>query len=180
MERERYAGDDRRSEGKQRPTQSLVFVMIIIKMAHGIHKHFPVRAGEWALAFMLFFWGLVLSGPDPVFSKSASYDGLARVASEQAWAIGCLLVGFIRLTALFINGSFADTRYGKFSPHVRGILAFASCFFWAQITVGMIRPDGSTTGLAVYPVLLVFDLWNAARAWFDAGQADGVKIDGGA
>jgi hypothetical protein len=58
-------------------------------------------------------------------------------------------------------------------------MAFVSCFFWLQISVGMIRPDGATTGLAIYPVLLALDIWNAMRAWHDAGQVDGIKHHGG-
>lgn len=149
--------------------------MIIVRVAKGIADHLPARASEWALATILFNWGLVLSDSSELFVNSRSFAELARWADESTWAALCLLVGGLRLIALFVNGTFLGFRY---SPHVRTLMSFLTCFFWLSITFGVLQADHVSTGLAVYPVLLALDIYNAYRAAKDARLVDEAKKHG--
>ncbi|WP_342361427.1 hypothetical protein [Terrarubrum flagellatum] len=147
--------------------------MIILRLARGIHKHFPARRSEWALGAMLFSLGAILLHPDNLFDSTPLYHGLKLIASEKVWGWGCFLVGFVRLIALILNGTFADTAYSRWSPHVRGAMAFLSCFFWAGITIGIFyAADHPVFGMGIFPFLLALELTNIHQALTDAGAAD--------
>lgn len=144
--------------------------MLIVRVVRGIHAHLPARAAEWALGAILFNWGWILLLPGQTFGREA-YDLMVAIAPEPIWGIACLVIGATRLIALVINGTFADTAYSRFSPHVRTAMSGLSCFFWLQIVLSFaLAPPG--TGLAVYPVLLVLDLYSAYRAAGDAKHSD--------
>lgn len=149
--------------------------MVVLRVIRGIHDHFPARASEWALSVMLFNLGLILALPRQTLQESPSLSGLARIASEDVWAWALLIIGSVRLMALVINGTFVHTTYGRWSPHVRAFLAFASCFFWMQITVGLTLSPTFATGLGIYPVLLALDMYNTARAAGDAALVDRAR-----
>jgi hypothetical protein len=152
--------------------------LIIVRMARGVTDHFPARRAEWVLSAMLFGWGIVLAPTSTdVFSTSHSFDGLAALAPEWVWAWICFSIGLIRLLALLINGTFADTWYGQRSPHVRGSLALLSCFIWTMISIGIYNSEISTTGLVVYPGLLFLEFTNVKEAWQDAGAVGRSKAD---
>ncbi len=140
--------------------------MIFAHITTSFRETFHARASEWALAAILFNWGLVLSFNDKVFAAGASYASLAELASQSMWAWVCLCFGGARLTVLAINGAW------RRSPHMRSICAFVSCFFWYQITVGMMQSGTWATGLTVYPVLLFLDTFNVIRAIGEAGRSD--------
>ena len=146
--------------------------MIIVKMARGITEHFPARASEWALGVVLFNWGIILLSPTPTFESSPAFAALERWASETTWGYACLMMGLLRLFALIINGSFHGFKY---SPHIRSLMAFFSGFFWCSISLGLLQANVSTTGLAVYPVLLLLDIYNVYRAAGDAGLQAGAE-----
>lgn len=139
--------------------------MIVVRLADGIKEHFPARASEWALALILVNWGYVLLLPGDSFIRSG--NTLGSFMTESMWGWACLFMGFSRLIALFVNGTFKGFRH---SPHVRAIMSFLSCGFWFMITIGLMQT--SSTGLAVYPVLLLLDYYNAARASRDARLVD--------
>lgn len=146
--------------------------MLIVKVVRGIQSHLPARAAEWALGAVLFNWGWILLLPRQTMGREA-YDLMLAVAPEAAWGIGCLAVGAVRLLALVINGTFAQTAYSRYSPHVQAGMSILSCFFWLQIVLSFaLAPVG--TGVAVYPVLLVLDLYCAYRASRDAQHSDEV------
>lgn len=146
--------------------------MLIVKVLRGIQSHLPARASEWALGAILFNWGWILLLPRETFSREA-YALMLAVMPENAWGAGCLLLGAVRLLALVVNGTFASTAYSRFSPHVRTGMSVLSCFFWLQIVLSFaLAPAG--TGMAVYPVLLVLDLYCAYRASRDAQHSDEV------
>lgn len=121
-------------------------------------KTFPQRVSEWALASILCSWGLMLLRPESTFATSGSYIGLARLAAEDTWGWFCFIAGALRLTALAINGLWTPTY------HIRSLLAFLSCFFWFQISLGFMASGNATTGLAVYPWLLLLDTYSTYRA----------------
>lgn len=147
--------------------------MILARVARGVTEHFPARASEWALAGMMMIWGIIVLQPGDLFAKMPAYAYMHWIAPEQAWGMATISVGAVRLMALVINGTFLDTWWGKWSPWVRCILSFASCFLWFAISFGLIGSHVLSTGLATYPFLFALDAWNCRRAAGDAGSMVG-------
>jgi len=129
---------------------------------------FPGRASEWALGLMLFNWSVVLTANPDLFAERPACDAFAAIMEQSAWALLCLTVGGTRLIVLAINGAW------RRSPHLRALCAFASCFFWFQITVGLAQSDSLGTGMAIYPVLILLDAFNAIRTMGEAGLSDAI------
>ena len=150
--------------------------MIIVRVADGIREHFPARRSEWVIAGIMVVWGCIVIDPAPVFTTPA-WAPMAALASEATWGWTAVLIGAFRLLALIINGTFAETWYGRRSPHVRAFASFLSCFIWLQISWGLWVSDTMTTGLSVYPGLLVLDLMNVVAAASDAGKMDKARRD---
>jgi hypothetical protein len=144
----------------------------------GIAHHFPARRSEWVTAGVMVVWGFILIGPDPTFVQSKAWAQMAAFMSETTWGKVAIWIGGFRLLALVINGTFAGTWYGRWSPHVRALASFLTCFLWFQISFGLWASDVLTTGLAVYPGLLVLDAMNVVAALKDAGGMDRAVSDG--
>lgn len=149
-----------------------------VRLYLGIHDHFPARRSEWVLAGMLVAWGLILLQPDPTFTNNPAWRLMLSWLSEPSWGWLAVSVGSFRLAALIINGTFARTWYGRWSPHVRALASFLSCFVWFQISFGLWASDAATTGLAVYPGLLLLDAMNIVAAAKDAAGMDKAVADG--
>jgi len=150
---------------------------MIVRIATGIKRHFPTRVSEWFLSGALVAWGWILLSPGDTFSASPSFAHMAVMASERTWGLAAITVGLVRVVALIINGTFADTGYSRASPYVRAIMSILACFVWAQITLGLIGAPNTSTGLAVYPILFLLDSWNCVRAAGDAGEARKARTD---
>lgn len=129
---------------------------------------FHVRVAEWLLACILASWGLMLLRPEITFSTPA-YVGLERIFSEVVWGWLCFVCGGLRLTALAINGLWRPSYF------IRSITAFLSCFFWMQISLSFGGAGNASTGLAVYPWLLVADIYNVYRATVDGRVAKAAE-----
>lgn len=138
----------------------------------GIAHHFPARRSEWVLSGMLVAWGLILIQPGETFDGNPAWAQMSLWMSEDAWGQFAVAVGVFRLAALLVNGTFSGTWYGRFSPHVRSAASFMSCFLWFQISFGLWASDAATTGLAVYPGLLILDAMNIIAASRDAAGMD--------
>lgn len=152
--------------------------MIILRVYRGIHDHFPARRSEWVLAGIMVAWGWLLISPMVSFDESRAWAQMSAMASEMTWGWSAIAIGAFRFAALIVNGTFSSTWYGRWSPHVRSLASFLSCFLWLQISFGLWAGSSTTTGLAVYPGLLVLDLMNVVAAASDAGQMDRAKKDG--
>ena len=103
----------------------------------------------------------ISSVPATAENLSPAYLGLETIASEEAWGWGCLIIGIIRLLSLFINGFWVPPTF-----HIRSATSILSTFFWFSIVYGMIASGAATTGLAVYPWLLlteIFCIFRTAR-----------------
>lgn len=144
----------------------------------GIADHFPARRSEWVLAGILIVWGLILIGPAETFAQSKAWSQMAAIMPERSWGFFAIGIGTFRLVALIINGTFAGTWYGRWSPHVRALASFLTCFLWFQISFGLWASDAATTGLAVYPGLLVLDAMNIVAASKDAAGMDRAISNG--
>lgn len=148
-------------------------MIIVRRVVTGVQAHFPARRSEWALGGMMFTTGWILLLPAVTFNpRTPLFQVLGSVASEEAWGWTCLIFGGARLVALIVNGTFADTYYSRYSPHVRGAFAFLSCFFWATITIGLMAAWQPLFGLGCYPFLLLLEITNVWQASLDAGQSD--------
>lgn len=126
---------------------------------------FPLRASEWALAFIMFSWGLICFSYPGMFTSNYTFSGMAAMASQQTWAVGALVMGSIGLVALAING------FWRATPFIRAACAALRAGMWLTITFGLFATDNPTTGLAIYPWLFILDMWNIYRAMSDARSA---------
>lgn len=135
-------------------------------MLISLHEHFKIRAMDWLLSAILFSWGFCLLFTDPRVWQMPTFSGLAQFADQATWAWGTLAVGLLRLCALFVNGAV------RRSPHVRGFLAFASCFVWVQLSLGLAWSDIAGPGLGIFPWLALADGFNTLRAAADASVSD--------
>jgi len=149
-----------------------------VRLYLGIHDHFPARRSEWVLAGIMVAWGCLLISPTAVFAQSKAWSQMAAMMPETVWGWCAIAVGAFRLLALIINGTFSGTWYGRWSPHVRALASFLTCFLWFQISFGLWASDAATTGLAVYPGLLVLDAMNIVAASKDAAGMDKAVADG--
>ncbi|KRE06271.1 hypothetical protein ASE61_25215 [Bosea sp. Root670] len=148
------------------------------RLYHGIADHFPARRSEWVLAGIMVAWGWILIGPGATFAGHRACSQMAAMMSENAWGWFAIGIGAFRLLALIINGTFSGTWYGRWSPHVRALAPLLTCFLWFQISFGLWASDAATTGLAVYPGLLVLDAMNIVAATKDAAGMDKGVSDG--
>lgn len=149
-----------------------------VRLYLGIHDHFPARRSEWVLAGIMIAWGWLLIAPGPAFQGSPEWSQMASMMKEETWGWLAIAIGTFRLLALIINGTFSRTWYGRWSPHVRGLASFLTCFIWFQISFGLWASDAATTGLAVYPGLFVLDAMNIVAASKDAAGMDKAVADG--
>lgn len=148
--------------------------MIWRHFSTSLRETFPTRASEWALAVMLFLWGIVLAVNVDLFTESRSFSEIARVFGQSTLSWMCLAAGGGRLAMLAVNGAW------RRSPHLRAIGAFVSAGFWFMISMGFLQAGTFGTGLAVYPVLFLLDAYNVIRAAGDAGTADRPSTAAGA
>lgn len=136
--------------------------MMIVKLT----KTFPVRVMEWLLAGIMLSWSIVCWQLTPVEWQSPVYVGMARLADANTWAFFAFWIGLLRLACLTINGAWRP------SPHLRAAGAFLACFMWLQITLGAMAADLRITAIAIYPWLLLADIYNVFRASHDARLSD--------
>ncbi len=129
------------------------------------------RRTEWVFAACTLGWGLVLFAPGGSF-EAPSYSVMAAWAPENVWAIGCTILGSIRLGVLFVNGRWARCC------HVRAVTAGLTCFLWASVWLGLVLSVTNAPGLAIYFVFLVTDMFTVYEAMGDAREADEARNGG--
>jgi hypothetical protein len=136
--------------------------MMIVKLT----KTFPIRVTEWLLAGIMLSWSIACWNLAPSDWADPLYAGLSRFAAQNTWAFYAFWIGVIRLAALTINGAWRP------SPHLRAAGAFLACFMWLQISLGMLTADIRAVAVAIYPWLLLADIYNVFRASHDARTSD--------
>ncbi|MAQ09595.1 MAG: hypothetical protein CMQ11_07150 [Gammaproteobacteria bacterium] len=135
--------------------------MMLVRFNH----KFTSRATEWLFALFLVGWCVVLFAFPSMFTApntAAQFAMLNAAFGQVAVAFTCGIMGIIRLIALWINGRSAGT------PYIRMAMAFFSCFFWWNISLGLVLSGVPTTGWAIYPAILLFEMINVLRAASDA------------
>lgn len=131
-----------------------------------IAKSFPVRVCEWLLAGIAVSWGIAAWNMSTEEWANPIFLGMARMADQHTWGALVSMVGILRVIALVRNGGWSP------SPHLRAAGAFIACFAWAQISLGLFSSGITSTGMAVYPWLLMADIYNVFRASHDARLSD--------
>lgn len=135
--------------------------MMLVRFNH----KFTSRATEWLFALFLVGWFVVLLAFPSIFTApntAAQFATLNAAFGQIPVAFTCGTMGIVRLIALWINGRSAGT------PYIRMAMAFFSCFFWWNISLGLFLSGVPTTGWAIYPAILLFEMINVLRAASDA------------
>ena len=142
----------------------------ILRVVRGARHRFALRVPDWFSGSVILSFGLCLvHWPEMFVTFHAFYALLDEIGSAQTWGVVCVTIGVLRLIALTVNGTFPKFRW---SPHIRFVMAMASAFVWFQITLALIVSHMATTGLAVYPHLFLFDLYNVFLAASEAGMVE--------
>lgn len=156
-------------------TNAIVGKWTIELLIHKLKTHFPARFPEWINSGILISWGAYLILHPEVFTQEATrqiFAGMAAMVWIDApafavWGLVAMTVGFVRATALFVNGAYSRT------PIVRLITSALSAFVWAQVLIGMMGIPN--VGLIIYGWLVIMDLTSAYRASMDAAIADRLQ-----
>lgn len=147
---------------------------MLLNTTRSMAFHFPSRASEWATTFVMFNWGFILyiTSGDEGDEVVHPIETMERIFTAESWGIIFMVLSFIRFLVLLINGAL------RHSPHFRSALAFIACFGWFQINLAFLGTERLSTALAVYPVLLILDFYNAYRIAVEARITDeGIKND---
>ncbi len=137
---------------------------MIIYARDGFADYLLSRTPEWIAASMVFTYGWVLA-THPGLMQTHWLFSQMQFLSQPVWAWACVVVGLVRIVVLAINGCW------RRSPHARMAAALVSCVLWFQIVLGLTDPN-ATTGLAVYPLILVMEFANIIRCARDARAVD--------
>lgn len=142
---------------------------MFIRVVTGIQRHLPERGLEWVMAFTLLWWGWKITDPSEQWSNHVAWEFMTSFLTEEAWGWLCVLIGGLRILALIVNGTFADTWYSAVSPWVRGITAGVAAIIWFMIYLSVSAANSSGSG--IYQLPLVLDLWCSLRVLFAIGRS---------
>ncbi len=124
-------------------------------------QHFQVRFSEWFGAACLFAWGVYVTLKPGMFTGEAAkvmFSGMVAIMPQQSWGLMAVLVGFARLSALYVNGHHTRT------PSIRLVASFFSAFVWTQVVVGLYNAGVPQTGVVIYTGMVCADIYSAFRA----------------
>lgn len=149
---------------------------VYVRLARGIKQHFIVRRSEWTSTAGLLYLGAVFATPGDTLAF-ANLRNLGAMMPESGWAWLCLTVGTVRLIALAANGTFAHTRYGRLSPHVRSATAAIGSLVWGCLAIGVMSSPTSwqwplSIVMGLFAILAAQDAFNSRGAIVEAALAD--------
>lgn len=128
-------------------------------------SHFNIRLGEWLASAVLLTMAVLFLGAPTMFTQNPEYfAGMVQFGGQPYWAIYFIIIGGIRIVALYINGR------KRITPYIRMALAFIACFVWYQIVISLFVSGVPGLGWAVFPWLLALDMYNVFRSSADARQ----------
>ncbi len=136
-------------------------IMILVRFT----KTWPYRRAEWLLALVTLSIGIIYALDWPIFDLP-NYATMRAIAPQWMWATFALFVGFVRLTALYINGAWRP------SPHFRAAGSFLSCFLWLTLFLGAASAPFYGVTVSIWPWFLLFDAFAVLDAMRDARIAD--------
>jgi len=151
------------------------FLALVVRVARGSTHNFAIRVSDWFAGFVMLSFGLVLIYCPWAFGNSPWYALLEQIAKPDVWGVVCGFIGLLRIGALTVNGTFPAFRW---SPHLRFAMSMLSCFVWFQVTLGLLAAREATVAFAMFPQLLVFDLYNVFLAASEAGAVERRYRDG--
>jgi len=151
------------------PPPTAAAVGFVMRLAKGAAHNFAIRVSDWFASWVMLTFGFVVMLYPRVFDGNPWYGLLENLAPPATWGLVCWAIGMARVGALTVNGTFPSFRW---SPHLRFMMAMTSCFVWFQITLGLIIAQLPTIGIAVFPHLFVFDLYNVFLAASEAGVVE--------
>lgn len=125
--------------------------------------HLQTRFAEWQNGMILFSWGLYVSLNPYLFltPPNNQWGTLLMYGPQSMWGAVGTIVGGIRLGALYVNGR------RKITPSIRLAMSVLSALVMGQLVLGLLRSGMPSTGLCVYPFLLLGDIYSAYRAGAD-------------
>lgn len=147
-------------------------MLVLRRVSSGVFAHLPARHPEWIMAFALLRWGMITVAPGDVFQQSPAWQHLLSITSETVWGWTAIAVASARILALVINGTFVDTWWGRWSPHVRSIFSILSCQIWVQIYISLSVSGTASTGTAMYSAAAITCGFSAYRAALEARIVD--------
>lgn len=124
-------------------------------------QHFQARFAEWFSGFVLLAFGTYLTLHPGMFTDPrivALWSGMAAMMAQETWGLVGVIVGGVRLGALYINGRHHRT------PTIRLVTSFASAFVWTQVVLGLWKSDVPNTGVIIYTAIVCADIYSAFRA----------------
>lgn len=120
------------------------------------------RSLEWLFSAMMVAWGVYLWLPLKTF-EAPQYMLLAAIAEERVWGAFSISIGFMRMAALFINGSIRQT------PLVRCLGAALGVLWWITLTFLFVTAPVPTlpAGVVWYPIFILFEGYSVLRSSAD-------------
>lgn len=130
----------------------------------------PARDLEWFAAFMALAFGAILALPGSTFDSGPQWTKFAATLPEGAWACLMIALALVRMAALLINGRRRRT------PLLRALCAVLGAAVWGYVAMKMYVPSlsGVQTGVGVYSVAALADVWCAWRSGRDIPVAERV------
>ena len=136
----------------------------------GVTDHFRLRITSWFTSLILLNTGLVILLHPTVLSTNFTYRYMDRLYNPGTWTAICICLAIFRLAALTINGTFPRISY---MPHIRTVGSTLSAIVWLQLVLGAINTTSPTIEAAVYPMLMLLDIYNTHLAAIE------MRIDNG-
>ncbi|KAF0675061.1 hypothetical protein [Profundibacterium mesophilum] len=128
------------------------------------------RAAEWITSAVLAVIGITLLMPGETMGVSSSYAGFRSLGvSDGVLGVAVLVVGAVRLTALYINGSWRRT------PLLRAVGAVCGLVIFTMLLSAFLFPffyghaPALNTG-TTYLILAIADLFSCYRTGADVGR----------
>ena len=139
--------------------------MLFAHIKHNFDAAFYPRLSEWAAAAVTLVMGIVLTqNPDLMVTSLRGYQPMLVWMSQASWATVFMLLGFIRLMILLVNGAV------KRSPWLRAGTAFVTCGIWSTLFASFFAVYG--LGMVMAGGYMVMDYMNIVRAMRDARAVD--------
>lgn len=129
------------------------------------------RSVEWLLAGLMLAWGVGLMMPGNSLELT-HLRYLKTVAPEAIWAFGSVMIGGVRLAALYINGSWCRT------PLIRAACSGLGIIWW--IILGALTQAGYGDGpqppmTMFYPVFVAFEGYSVYRGARDSYHSGALR-----
>jgi hypothetical protein len=129
--------------------------------------HCSNRLFEWTMAFAFVFLGLQLV-IWPTALANSKFQFLLDVIKPEVLAVLSLIVGLLRLVALYRNG-----QWPTWGPHVRAFCALATALVLLQMDVSLYLVQSAAQAppsptLPIFSALVLAEFYSTYRAAADA------------